>query len=349
MRTQEKQGSKKIVALIIGLLVILLALIGWGYYENINNNFNQNYDNSGNTALADKKLKVGKPISILLMGTDTGALGRNYTGRTDSMIVATINPNSKQTTFTSIPRDTKVKIDGDMKPYQKINAAYEIGGSEQAKNTVSELLNIPIDYYATVNMHGIKQMVDAVGGVDITPKMTFDYEGISVKKGKTQHMDGFTALQYSRMRYQDPLGDYGRQIRQRQVLEAILLKAAKISSVSHYQSILMSLHGNLRTDLSFNDMILLGSKYREALHNFRETALQGQSATVDGLSYQVISDNELLKNTNEIRSSLDLPEVSHLSREQKKVNSNKEIHEGDSENDIFENGESVDNNAEIEG
>ncbi|CAJ1193456.1 hypothetical protein FS150101_NMOIFPPK_01410 (plasmid) [Fructilactobacillus sanfranciscensis] len=98
----------------------------------------------------------------------------------------------------------------------------------------------------------------------------------------------------------------------------------------------------------FFDMILLGSKYREALHNFIETALQGQSATVDGLSYQVVSNYKLLKITNEIRSSLDLPEFSHLSREQKEVNSNEEIQEGDSENDIFTNGESVDNNAEIE-
>ena len=77
---------------------------------------------------------------------------------------------------------------------------------------------------------------------------------------------------------------------------------------------------------SFNDMILLGSKYRKALHNFKETALQGQSATVDGLSYQVVSNYKLLKITNEIRSSLDLPEFSHLSREQKEVNSNEEIH-----------------------
>ena len=95
-------------------------------------------------------------------------------------------------------------------------------------------------------------------------------------------------------------------------------------------------------------MILLGSKYREALHNFSETALQGQSATVDGLSYQVVRNYKLLKITNEIRSSLELHEFSHLSREQKEVNSNEEIQEGDSENDIFTNGESVDNNAEIE-
>lgn len=326
---KKKKKPKKLIGLVIVLFLVLIGLIILTFYNNISNNFNQNYSSKYSTAKADQKLKDGKPVSVLLMGTDTGALGRTDVGRTDSMIVATINPQTNKTTFTSIPRDSKVKVDGDSQPYEKINAAYEIGGSEQAKKTVSELLNVPIDYYATVNMSGIKEMVNAVGGIDVTPKLTFDYEGISVKKGVKQHMNGETALQYSRMRYQDPEGDYGRQARQRQVLEQILMKSVKISSVSHFQNILNSLHGNLLTDLSFNDLILLGDKYRPALRNFNENHLQGVGADVDGISYQVIENDELLKVSNDIKSELGLPSENSLNNVQKKINSNSSTNDYD--------------------
>ncbi|USS87019.1 LCP family protein [Fructilactobacillus cliffordii] len=329
-----------------GLLIVAIAILSFAFfqYQRVASTLNSTYSGAKNSRDVAKVIKQRKPFTVLLMGTDTGELGRTDKGRTDSMILATVNPNTKKTTFTSIPRDTKVVVPGDSQPYEKINAAYTIGGADTATEVVHKLFNVPVDFYAVVNMKGIKQMVNAVGGVDITPNLTFDYEGISVKKGKTEHMNGQTALQYSRMRYQDPLGDYGRQIRQRQVLNAILQKGLTIGNVGRYGEILNSLKGNLQTDLSFDDMVTIAGSYKDATKNLQQTALQCDNAMVDGLSYQVASDKELLKVSNQIRQSLDLPTESQLTPTQRKVNSNEEDGEDGS---FFNSDDSVNNNNEL--
>ncbi|USS93567.1 LCP family protein [Fructilactobacillus ixorae] len=329
-----------------GLLGAALLLLGFAFlqYQRVSSTLDSTYSSAKNSRDVSKIIKQRKPFTVLLMGTDTGELGRTDKGRTDSMILATVNPNTKKTTFTSIPRDTKVVVPGDSQPYEKINAAYTIGGADSATEVVHKLFNVPVDFYAVVNMKGIKQMVNAVGGVDITPNLTFDYEGISVKKGKTEHMNGQTALQYTRMRYQDPLGDYGRQIRQRQVLNAVLQKGLSIGNVSRYGEILNSLKGNLQTDLTFNDMITIAGSYRDAAKNLKQTALQCDNAMVDGISYQVAPDRELLKVSNQIRESLDLPPEDELTPTQQKINSNEEVGQDGS---FFTNHDSVNDNNEL--
>ncbi|KLD57356.1 LytR family transcriptional regulator, partial [Lactiplantibacillus plantarum] len=89
----------------------------------------------------------------------TGALGRgkDFSARTDTMIVATINPKKESMTLTSIPRDTQVMIDGQS---QKINAAYTIGGASGAVKSVEKLLDVPIDFYVLLNMGGLKQIIN---------------------------------------------------------------------------------------------------------------------------------------------------------------------------------------------
>src|SRR5699024_9901892 len=98
-----------------------------------------------------------KRFAVLLMGTDTGALHRTEKrGRTDTMILAVVNPAKKHYTLVSIPRDTMAQMIGtDEFGVEKINAAYEIGGARMAMDTVSELINVPVKYYAVVNMGGI--------------------------------------------------------------------------------------------------------------------------------------------------------------------------------------------------
>ncbi len=309
--------------LVILLIIMIIGLIfGYQQYNKARDTFGDTYMASRSSRNVSKILKERKPFSILLMGTDTGALGRKDKGRTDSLIVATVNPKTNTTKLVSIPRDTKVVVPGDRMPYEKINAAYTIGGPDSATEVASKLLNVPIDFYGVINMGGIKKMVNAVGGVDITPNLTFNYEGISVKKGKKEHMTGQTALQYTRMRYQDPLGDYGRQIRQREVLEQILKNGLKISSVTKYSDILKSLDGNILTNLSFEDMMTAGSAYRGATKNLQEDTLQCDNATVDGVSYQVAPNGELLKISNELRESLGLKKSPTLTKDQKHINSN---------------------------
>lgn len=240
-------------------------------------------------------LKDKRPISILLLGTDTGDLGRDDTGRTDTIIVATLNPETKTTTLTSIPRDTKVRVPDSINSYDKVNSAYTIGGVSTAIETIQDTLDIPIDYYVLVNMRGLTQIVDAVGGITIKPLLTFKYEDADVTKGKTVTMNGKQALAYSRMRYDDPEGDYGRQKRQKQVIEAIVNKSLSVSAVSNYQKLLKSIGSNMQTDLTYGDMITIATSYKDAGQTIESNVLQGQDTMLDGLSYQVASASEKKK------------------------------------------------------
>nr|WP_235807271.1 LCP family protein [Liquorilactobacillus cacaonum] len=253
-------------------------------------------------------LKEGKPISILLMGTDTGAVGRNFKGRTDTMIVLTLNPQEKKMTIVSLPRDALVAVTGFKQYYpSKLNSAYDYGGSGTAVKTVQNYLNIPIDFYATINMGGLENLVNAVGGITIKPLLTFSYDGHSFVKNKETQMDGSAALAYVRMRHSDPLGDYGRQERQRQVLTKVALNGSKLKSLMT-EKFFKEIQKQLKTDISFNDMLLLALKYRVATHNMTSDHLQGDADLISGISFEAVPETEKQRITNLIRSSLNLEE-----------------------------------------
>ncbi|WP_061776100.1 LCP family protein [Levilactobacillus senmaizukei] len=296
------------------ILFLVLALLvggtayGMQKYQSLKNSVKSSYKASGVKKLrnVDEQLSNKKPVSILLMGTDTGALGRSFTGRTDSMMVVTINPSTKKTTITSIPRDTAVNIPG-FEDYgtSKINAAYAYGKSKTAITTIQKMLNIPIDFYAIINMGGMEKIINEVGGVDVTPTLSFSYGGYTFKKGVETHMNGKRALAYSRMRDDDPKGDYGRQTRQRKVIMALLNKSGSVSTLLN-ESFISSLSKTTQTDLTFNDLTALAQNYRAATKHITTTHLQGTGTTIDGQSMEVASQTELQRVTDYIRKGLGL-------------------------------------------
>ena len=188
---------------LIWLLIILVAAGGLYEYHKVHQMATGVFSNGDGKI--SKKLQKGEPVSVLAMGTDVGALDRgNKGGNTDSIELFTINPKTKRITMTSIPRDTLVRVNTDDGPdYVKINAAYSIGGPKQTVKQVSELLDVPIDYYAVINMGVLKKVVNSLGSVEVDNPFSFTYEGHHFKKGK-QHLNGDEALKYSRMRYEDP-------------------------------------------------------------------------------------------------------------------------------------------------
>ena len=137
-------------------------------------------------------LEAGEPISILLLGVDTGYLGRTEQGRSDSMVVITINPHTQKTTLLSIPRDTYTEIVGNGTS-DKINHAYAFGGTAMSINTVQQMLDIPIDFYVMVNMAGIQEIVDAVGGITVESPLAFNQNDFEFVEG-TNQLDGEAAL-----------------------------------------------------------------------------------------------------------------------------------------------------------
>ncbi len=310
-----KKRDPKLRKRICWTLLVLTLIVFWGvgtYIHHILNSAKDTLDKTYNGSNITKSrnvssvLKDKRPISILLLGTDTGDLGRDDTGRTDTIIVATLNPETKTTTLTSIPRDTKVKVPDSVNSYDKVNSAYTIGGVSTAIETIQDTLDIPIDYYVLVNMRGLTQIVDAVGGITIKPLLTFKYEDADVTKDKTVTMNGKQALSYSRMRYDDPEGDYGRQKRQKQVIEAIVNKSLSVSAVSNYQKLLKSIGNNMQTDLTYGDMITIATSYKDAGQTIESNVLQGQDTLLDGLSYQVASASEKKKVSDAIRKQLGL-------------------------------------------
>lgn len=325
----KKKNRRKRRIIGWSIFAILLLIIGggliWGYgaYKSAKKTFTQTFDSTHvqKARNVSKVIQQGKPLSILLLGTDTGALGRHDTGRTDTMIVATINPKKQTIHLTSIARDTKVVVPGDTQAYEKINAAYTIGGAGTAVKTVQNLLDIPIDFYTIINMGGMETMVNAVGGVDVKPPLTFQYGHANVVKGKKVHLNGKQALDYARMRDDDPLGDYGRQARQRQIIKHLVMKGLNISSLPRYKAILSSLTGNMKTDMTFDDMIAVRAKYGDATHHIKSQTLQGQDAMIDGLSYQVVPNSELLKVSNDIRATLGLSKSTKLQAQQTQTDS----------------------------
>ncbi len=150
----------------------------------------------------------------------------------------------------------------------------------------------------------------------MTPPLTFQYGAANVVKGKKIHLNGRQALDYSRMRDDDPRGDYGRQARQRQIIKKLVMKDLNITSLPRYKSILSSLSGNMKTDMTFDDMIAIRAKYGDATHHIKSQTLQGENAMIDGLSYQVVPQNELLRVSNDIRTSLGLAKSTKLQTSQ---------------------------------
>jgi anionic cell wall polymer biosynthesis LytR-Cps2A-Psr (LCP) family protein len=154
-------------------------------------------------------------------------------------------------------------------------------------------------------MGGLKTIVDKVGGVDIAPVLSFSYEGYTFTKGQKTHMDGAKALAYSRMRYDDPEGDYGRQKRQRQVLQALVKRAESAQTLLN-TSFVSSLSKQVQTDLTFSDLTSLASSYLPATKNVVTDYTHGTGFMQDGVSYQQVSTTERQRISDLIRKAMGL-------------------------------------------
>ena len=289
-----------------GILLFFVVFFAGVAWRNLKVTTSNMYNSGGITKQrnADKVLAEKRPVSILLLGTDTGALGRNYKGRTDTMMIMTLNPQKKTTTIVSLPRDMKVNLPGypDESP-AKINAAYTYGGVKESVKVVHQHFDIPIDYYVLVNMGGLEKAINQVGGVDVKSPLTFTYGGVSFKKGTAYHLNGTNALKFSRMRYDDPQGDYGRQQRQRLIITALLKKSVSYKTVLN-QKFLQSISSSSQTDLTFNNMMTLAKNYRQARAKVVQDHAQGRSQDDDGQSFEVVPSAEQERITDLLQNSL---------------------------------------------
>lgn len=220
-------------------------------------------------------------VNVLLTGYDS----RDELYLSDVLMVARFEEDSKEVKLLSIPRDFYVKIPDADEPYQKINAAYAIGGPELAVKTVEELTSISIDHYAAVDFKGFTKAVDAVGGVPVDVEQTYyekGYSEINLKPGR-QTLSGEQALAYVRFRH-DPHGDFGRIERQQQLLSALTEEVVSVRGLRDIPELVGVADKYVKNDLSRAQKLTLGWKlYRvQKSGTIDSVTLEGTPASVEG-------------------------------------------------------------------
>ncbi|MEH6949013.1 LytR family transcriptional regulator [Bacillus sp. JJ634] len=306
MSSEKRKKKKKKWPKIVGIAILLFILAGGAFAYNVwnvlNKSVNSMYtDLDRNSEKRTNELELTKqdPFSVLLLGVDERD---GDSGRSDSMIVLTVNPELKSVKMLSIPRDTRTEIVGH-NTTDKINHAYAFGGTNMSMDTVEHFLDIPIDYFLEINMDGFKDIVDAVGGITVQNNLDFTYGNVHFAKG-TIKLNGEEALKYSQMRYEDPNGDFGRQERQRQIIQAVIKEGANISSLANYGDILDALSKNIKTNLAFDNMIDIQKNYREASTNVEQMTIKGQGTKMDGIYYYIVSEEEQQKAQTQLKEHL---------------------------------------------
>nr|WP_257142425.1 LytR family transcriptional regulator [Bacillus toyonensis] len=308
-RKKVKKMKKKILFWILGIIGIIVVgggVYAYTVYSNVSNTLDAVHKplNREKSEKREQKVDISdkKPISILMMGVDQRGEDQ---GRSDSLMLFTLNPKTKSMKIISIPRDSYTEIVGKGTK-DKINHAYAFGGIDMAVKTVENFLNVPVDHYIEVNMDGFKDIVDAVGGVDVNNDLDFTYEGIHFEKGNI-HLDGRKALHYSRMRKLDPRGDFGRQMRQRQVIQGVIKQGATVSSLASYGDVLKAIEKNVKTSLTQDQMFDIQKNYKDCMQNSEEIQIPGDGhKAADGIWYYYVPDAAKQDLTNKLRAHLEL-------------------------------------------
>ncbi len=235
--------------------------------------------------------KLGARTTIMLMGVDER---KDDVGRSDTLMVASIDPKSDHVSLLSIPRDTRVKI--SRHGFDKINAAYAYGGEKLSRSTVENFLGIDIDHYVIVDTNSFSRLIDAMGGIDIDVEKRMKYEDpwddngglvIDLKPGR-QHMDGATAITY--VRYRDEEGDAGRVRRQQKFMKACADKLSDPSIVMQLPEMIKEARQALKTDLSVGDMISIAATLKnadESVDGIKTGIVPGRWLYIDDVSYLV--------------------------------------------------------------
>lgn len=223
-------------------------------------------------------------MHIMVMGVDRRA---DDVGRSDTLMVVTLNKTSGSAEILSLPRDTRTAIPEN--GYDKINHAYAFGGSKMTRKTVEDLLGVPMDYYVLVDVKAFERIIDAMDGIDIDVEKRMYYEDpwddngglvIDLYPGM-QHMTGDKAIQY--VRYRDGEGDIGRIARQQHFMRAVIEKLLSPAILPKLPQIMEEIASAVETDMPAMAQLL--PSVRE--QGIKSTMLPGQPAYHEDISYWV--------------------------------------------------------------
>ncbi len=295
---KRRKKYRKILGGIISVLLFLMAVTVGGFYYLLHSDFEPRRAVEQETALEEYMVAPIDKVNIMVLGVDR----RNEDiGRSDTLFIVTADPDTKQLSMLSVPRDTRVLIPGY--GYDKINHAYSLGGHKLTEKAIERLLNMPIDHYVLIDFKAFYKIIDALGGIDIYVDKKMYYEDpwdddgglvIDIEPG-LQHMDGETAIQY--VRYRDEEGDIGRVERQQKFLKAVMDRVASPSILTRIPAIIYQISSAVETDLSMSQMFSLAAMFKEAKDNgMRAYMVPGEPADIDEVNYWVPDVEQLREN-----------------------------------------------------
>lgn len=264
----SKIKNLKIKYIILALILVILGLIGVStYYINSKINKVQKVEiNKDNLSINKTQVEEEKHIkNIALFGIDAP---KGKVGRSDAIMILTLDEEHKVMKLTSIMRDSYVDIPGHGD--DKITHAYAFGGPELAMKTLNENFKVNVEDFMAVNFTSLPEIIDKLGGVkiNIIPEEIHHIPGIT-SPGE-QVLNGAEALAYSRIRYATG-GDYKRTERQRVVLEAVFEKL-KSTPTKEYTSLIDDFLPYVETNISSMDMIKLATDVAPLVKGNLETA-----------------------------------------------------------------------------
>lgn len=264
-RDRRRNRTRKIILSVVGVIVLLVAgaivaVLAWAHGL-------QNEVRSGLTVKQQEELNVqlskappGEPFNILLLGADFRKGDTAY--RTDTVIVARVDPKTNKMWMLSIPRDTKVMIPGH--GYDKINAAHTYGGAALTVKTVKHFTGIPIDHYMEVNFSGFENAVNQMGGVWVdVPRAINDKQAAAFSVHQRaakiaagyQKLDGEHALTFVRSRHGFLDQDMSRMSNQQTFFRALADQLAHRTDVPTLIRVVNSIAPYIKTDMSLVDMM----------------------------------------------------------------------------------------------
>lgn len=301
-RARQRRRGRMIKRGVLGglLAVLLVGVVGVGAW------FTRVVDNLGGNGLIDGGIRAilsdsdvaREPFYVLLLGTD-GRPGEEVY-RSDSIILARIDPTEKSASLISIPRDTMVVYNGET---MKINATHAVNGPQGVVEAVNDLCfngEQKISHYAEINFEGMEDLIDAVGGIDLEATEEVDdpeHLDIKIEKG-FQHMDGATALTYARCRYTYADGDFTRMRHQRQVLSALAKKILNDLDPATIMGTVEELSKVVITTLSVQDIVSVANAMRgmdveNDMYVANVPSYADETTNVNGVSYVFVYEDKL--------------------------------------------------------
>ena len=288
---RKAKNKRRIWPWLLLIVVFLAAAIGGAYFAS-NSLLEKPAENNKQK---EELLTAKDKATIMIMGVDERD---DDVGRSDTLMIASIDPKNNQASLLSVPRDTRVKIKGH--GFDKVNAAYAYGKEKLSQDTVESLLGVNIDHYIIINTKSFKKIIDAIGGIDIDVPKRMHYEDpwdddggliIDFQPGM-QHMDGAKAVTY--VRYRDEEGDLGRIRRQQDFVRACMEKLVSPAIIPKLPVVIKEVMGSIETDLSFRQLLEFAGTLKESKNNGLKTDMvPGRPLYIEGISYWIPDLNKL--------------------------------------------------------